>query len=140
MCVVPCNRVCEKTKFSVTSRLKMHNLYLFLEMLQYASWQLEFLLTQQKSQISSQSADTAYSVHCCCCCLVAKSCLTLLQPHGLWPARLQRISQARILEWVAISFSRESSQPRGQPLISCLAGRFFTTEPPGKFHPVHSIG
>ena len=20
---------------------------------------------------------------CCCCCLVAKSCLTLLQPHGL---------------------------------------------------------
>ena len=23
-----------------------------------------------------------------CCCLVPKSCLTLLQPHGLWPARL----------------------------------------------------
>ena len=25
---------------------------------------------------------------CCCCCLVAKSCLTLLRPHGLQPARL----------------------------------------------------
>ena len=25
---------------------------------------------------------------CCCCCLAAKSYLTLLQPHGLWPARL----------------------------------------------------
>ena len=25
---------------------------------------------------------------CCCCCSVAKSCPTLLWPHGLWPARL----------------------------------------------------
>ena len=43
------------------------------------------------------------------CCLVAKSCLTL-QPHGLQPARpplSMRFSQARILEWVAISFSTE---------------------------------
>ena len=36
------------------------------------------------------------------------------------------ISQARILEWVAISFSRESSQPRNQILASRIAGRFFT--------------
>ena len=42
------------------------------------------------------------------------------------------ISQARILEWVAISFSRGSSQPRDQTCISCIMGRFFTTEPPGK--------
>ena len=42
------------------------------------------------------------------------------------------ISQARILEWVAISFSKESSWPRNQIHISCMAGRFFTTEPPGK--------
>ena len=34
--------------------------------------------------------------------------------------------QARILEWVVISFSRESSQPRNQTQVSCLAGRFFT--------------
>jgi len=38
------------------------------------------------------------------------------------------ISQARILEWIAISFSRGSSRPRDQTCISCLAGRFFTTE------------
>ena len=40
------------------------------------------------------------------------------------------ILQARILEWVAIPFSRGSSQPRDQTLISyvsSLAGRFFTT-------------
>jgi len=36
------------------------------------------------------------------------------------------ILQARILEWVAISFSRGSSQPKDWPHVSCLAGRFFT--------------
>jgi len=41
------------------------------------------------------------------------------------------ISQARILEWVAFSFSRGSSQPRGQTQVSWIAGRFFTAEPPG---------
>ena len=36
------------------------------------------------------------------------------------------ILQARILEWVAISFSRGSSWPRGQTWVSCIAGRFLT--------------
>ena len=36
------------------------------------------------------------------------------------------------LEWVAISFSRGSSPPRDQICISCIAGGFFTAEPPGK--------
>ena len=36
------------------------------------------------------------------------------------------ILQARVLEWVAISFSRGSSQPRNWTLVSCIAGRFFT--------------
>ena len=42
------------------------------------------------------------------------------------------ISQARRLEWVATSFSRGSSRPRDQTHVSCIAGWFFTTEPPGK--------
>ena len=37
------------------------------------------------------------------------------------------ILQARILEWVAISFSRGSSQPRDQTWVSRLAGWFFTS-------------
>ena len=45
---------------------------------------------------------------------------------------IQEISQARILEWVIIPFSRGSSWPRDQTHVSCTAGRFFTTEPPGK--------
>ena len=36
------------------------------------------------------------------------------------------ILQARILEWVAISFSRESFQPGDQTQISCIEGKFFT--------------
>ena len=41
-------------------------------------------------------------------------------------------SQARILERVAISFSKGSSWPRDQTCVSCIAGGFFITEPPGK--------
>ena len=36
------------------------------------------------------------------------------------------ILQARILEWVAISFSRASSQPKDSTQVSHIAGRFFT--------------
>ena len=42
------------------------------------------------------------------------------------------ISQARILEWFAIPFSRGSSQPRAGTHVSCIAGRFFTAVPPRK--------
>ena len=48
------------------------------------------------------------------------------------------IFQARILEWVAISFFRASSWPRDWTQVSCIsecsALRFFTTESPGKSH------
>ena len=37
------------------------------------------------------------------------------------------ILQARILEWVAIPFSRGSSQPRDWTWVSCIVGRFLTT-------------
>ena len=36
------------------------------------------------------------------------------------------ILQARILKWVAIPFSKGSSQARNQTQVSCIAGRFFT--------------
>ena len=46
--------------------------------------------------------------------------------YGLRGSSVHGILQARILEWVAISFSRGSSQPRNRTLVSCVAGRFFT--------------
>ena len=60
--------------------------------------------------------------------LVAQSCPTLCNPMdcSLPDFSAHGILQARILEWVAISFSRGSSQPRDQTQVSCIAGRFFT--------------
>ena len=57
---------------------------------------------------------------CCCCYLAAKLYLT---PANPWTVAHQ-VSE-RIVEWGAMSFSRESSQPRVQTWVSCLAGRFF---------------
>jgi len=55
---------------------------------------------------------------------VAQSYPTLCNPmdytvHGIF--------QVIILEWVAIPFSRESSQPRDRTQVSHTAGRFFTS-------------
>ena len=67
-------------------------------------------------------------------CSVAKLCLTLCRPMDCSPpaSPVYRIFQARILGWVAITLSRGSSQPKDQTHNSCIAGRFFTTEPPGR--------
>ena len=46
--------------------------------------------------------------------------------YSLIGSSVHGISQARILEWVAIPFSRESSQPCDRTQISCIVGRFFT--------------
>ena len=67
-------------------------------------------------------------------CLVTKSCLSLCDPMdcSLPGSSVHGISQARVLEWVAISSSRGSSWPGIEPTSPALAGGFFTTEPPGK--------
>ena len=49
---------------------------------------------------------------------VAQSCPTLCDPMDY---RLHGILQARILEWVAVPFSRESSQPRDRTQVSRIA-------------------
>ena len=55
-------------------------------------------------------------------------CLTLCDPMDYSPpgSFIHEIIQARLLEWVAIPFSRGSSQSRDQTQVSCTAGRFFT--------------
>ena len=70
----------------------------------------------------------------CHCCSVAESCLTLCDPMDCSPPdSVHGISQARILEWVAISFSRDLPNPGTELMYPALAGGFFTTKPPGKF-------
>ena len=59
--------------------------------------------------------------------LVPQAYLTLCDPTDYSvPGFVHGISQTRILEQIAISFSRESSPPRDGTQVSCTAGRFFT--------------
>ena len=59
---------------------------------------------------------------------VAQLCLTLCNPMNCSSpgSSIHRILQARILEWVDISFSSRSSLLRYRTQVSCLVGRLFT--------------
>ena len=59
--------------------------------------------------------------------LVTQLCLTSCDPMDGNPpgSSVHGILQVRILEWVAIPFSRGSSQPRDRIQVSRIAGRFF---------------
>ena len=84
--------------------------------------------------------------------LVDQLCLTLWDPIECSPpgSFVHGILQARILQWIAIPFFRESSQPKGVRWVSYIAGGCFTTEPTGKpcvilgypignIHPTHLL-
>ena len=60
--------------------------------------------------------------------LFSHSCLTLCDPTNCSPpgSSVHGISQARIPEWTAISFSRGSFQCKDLTRVFCIAGRFFT--------------
>ena len=71
-----------------------------------------------------------------CCYLVAELCPTLSNPMDSSPPgfSVHGISQVRILEWIAISSSRESFWTGTKPISPAsfaLAGEFFILEPPG---------
>ena len=72
-----------------------------------------------------------------CLCMPAKllqSCPTLCNSIDCSSpgSFVHGILQTRILERVAMASSRGSSQPKDPTPISCIAGKFFTAEPPGK--------
>ena len=83
---------------------------------------LEFLLRAMRKNLFCASVVYAvlYSV--------AQSCLTLCNPIDCSPpgSSVHGILQARILEWVAMSSSRGSSQPRDWNQFSHITGGFFT--------------
>ena len=95
--------------------------------LQEASWVSTCLFTL----LSFSARGTCV---CFCVCSVTQSCLTLWEYMDCSSpgSSVQGISQARILEWVAMSFPRKSSWPRDWTQVSYSTGWFFTTEPLGK--------
>ena len=69
-----------------------------------------------------------YIVYVCVCVSVAQLCLTLFDPRDYSPPgpSVHGILQVRILEWVAIPYSRDYSQPRSKNQVSCITDRFFS--------------
>ena len=77
-----------------------------------------------------------YFIHCVYvyAVFIAQLCLTLCNPRdcSLPGPSVHGILLARVPKWVAMPFSRGSSQPRDPTQVSSIAGRFFNTEPSGK--------
>ena len=76
---------------------------------------------------------SAFSRHCAVCS-ATQSCLTPCHPMdcSLPGSSVHDVSQARVVPWVTISYSRGSFHPRDWTHVSvspALAGRFFTTVP-----------
>ena len=71
--------------------------------------------TQRHVDLKSGEFPNVYT--CICCCLVSKLCPTLCNPMdcSLPGSSNHGLSQARIIEWIAISFPRESYQPSFEP-------------------------
>ena len=108
---------------------------------QLCFWVLYYVVLDRAQQASifasSPGCLGASDVAGACACSVAQSCLTLGNTVDCGPpgSSVHGIFQPRILEWVAMPSSRGSSRPRDRTSISyvsCIAGRFFTPEPPGK--------
>ena len=84
-----------------------------------------------------------FSHHLTCTMLavvfVTQSCPALCDPTDctLPGSSVYGIPQARILEWIAIPFSRGSFWPRDQTRIACTEGRFFTAWATGKTYNVN---
>ena len=69
----------------------------------------------------------------CVLCLVAQTCLTLVTPVDPPGSSVHGILQARILEWVAISFSGDLPDPGIEPRSSALQADSLLTEISGSF-------
>ena len=82
---------------------------------------------REEDHIERHLGKSSFFINCVC----AQSCCNTTD-YGPPGSFVRRIPQARILERVVVPFSRESSRPRDRTCVSCLAGRFFTSGPPGK--------
>ena len=94
-----------------TSRTSKCDLYLGMGLLQVKLVKMRWYTVEKKEESE-----------------VVQSCRTLCNPMDCRPpgSSVHGISQARILEWVATSFSRGTSWPRDWTQVSRIAGRHFT--------------
>ena len=97
-----------------------------------------YLIWMVIMEMTSLNSSSVVQLWIICFCLVTKSCLTLCDCDSmdcsLPGSSVHGISQARILEWIVISFSGGSSHPRDQTYVSFIAGGFFTAWPIWEAH------
>ena len=81
---------------------------------------VSLFLFQKETTLDQETHSWTSSVVCVLSCCVVSNCVQSMDssPPG---SSVHGISQARILEWVAISFSRGCSQPRNWTPISCIS-------------------
>jgi len=92
----------------------------------YLPWLCKFLVTTYVRYLPSLGNTVQYKLGKLS--VVAQLCQTLCDPMKCSPSvsSVHGILQARILEWVAISFSRGSSRPRDWTCVFRITGRCFT--------------
>ena len=105
--------------------------------LQYTDHQINSIMQgcrRNSTQLTCPYELFLKSKNCCLdlkMCVCEISCSVILdscnpRDCSLPGSSIHEILQARILQWVAIFFSRGPSRPRNQTWVSCIAGRFFT--------------
>jgi len=89
-----------------------------------------------KSPLDCKETKPINPVCVCVCVKVAQSFPTLCNPMDY---TVHGILQARMLEWVAFPFSRESSQPRDWTQVSHIAGDSLSAEPQDTHTHTHTL-
>ena len=115
------------------SQLRPSSPHLSLRLLQIGPWikdqvNMFSLFPNTFAKLGEVKEAGILTLHACVCAKLLQSCPTL-RLHGLYSppgSSVHGILQARILEWVAISFYKGSSQPRDWTQVSSIAGWFFT--------------
>ena len=109
----------ERTNYFFSTFLSLSHIKHFLFFVFFFPLSQELMITQQTTQFKFCGLVSGLAI---------KSCQTLcnFMDYSLPGSSVHGLLQARILEWVAISFSRGSFQPRNRTWVSCIAGRFFT--------------
>ena len=93
------------------SGIELHELFVIFETNSFSVALFPIIFSHSESCLFTRFV---FSKHICALCLVAHSCLPLCEPMDCSPpgSSVHGVFQARILEWVAIPFSRGSSWPR----------------------------
>ena len=113
------------TEFCIHSMYNHNTYFDCAKMSSFCFPNLLYFSNTMKNQISQLFLPREVKVHQWSKVKAAQSCLN---PCDSIDYTVRGILQARILERVAVHFSRESFQPRDWTHVSCIAGRFFTSK------------